>query len=166
MYKARVNDLFDFEIESKNGETIINKQEETFDIVAIKEGSFHVLFNQKSYNASIVEINKAEKILTININGNDYTIALKDRLDLLLQQLGMSDLAAQKINDLKAPMPGKVLEVLTQTGTAVKKGDALLILEAMKMENILKAGGDGVVKEIKVQKGDAVEKNAVLMVME
>lgn len=166
MYKARVNDLFDFEIESKNGETIINKQVENFDIVPIKDGSFHVLYNQKSYNATLIELNKAEKLLTISINGNFYTIALKDRLDLLLQQLGMADLATQKVNDLKAPMPGKVLEVLAQVGAVIKKGDALLILEAMKMENLLKAAGDGTVKEIKVLKGDVVEKNAVLIVME
>ncbi len=167
MYKAKVNNRFDFEIELKNNsEAVINNQAETFDIVSISEGSFHILHHQKSYNAELIEFNKEEKQLTVRVNGNDYTVSVKDRLDLLLQQLGMANMNAHKMNDLKAPMPGKVIDILVEPNTVLKKGDPMLILEAMKMENILKAAGDAVVKEIKVQKGDAVEKNAVLVVME
>jgi biotin carboxyl carrier protein len=166
MFKSKINNQLEFEIDLKNNSTTINGSEETFDIAAIKDGSFHVLHHQKSYNAELVELNREEKKLTIKVNGNDYVVELKDQLDLLLQKLGMSDLATQKINDLKAPMPGKVLEILVAVGTAIKKGEPVLILEAMKMENILKATADATIKEIKVHKGDAVEKNAVLVVME
>ncbi len=166
MYKALVNDNFSFEISLNNNQATINGSEETFDVVMLQLGSFHVLHHNKSYNAEVIEINKAEKQVVLRINGNNYTVAIKDRMDILLQQLGMSNMNSQKMNDLKAPMPGKVIDILVAPGSTLKKGDPILILEAMKMENILKAAGDATVKEIKVHKGDAVEKNSVLVVME
>jgi len=59
-----------------------------------------------------------------------------------------------------------VLEIQVQAGQTVSKGDTLLILEAMKMENVLKAAADGVIKSIHVQKGAAVEKGALLLELE
>ena len=65
-----------------------------------------------------------------------------------------------------APMPGMVLEILINNGETVTEGQPVIILEAMKMENVLKAPGDGVVKVIKVKKGDPVDKKQVLIEME
>ena len=65
--------------------------------------------------------------------------------------------------DIKAPMPGKVLSVVVTEGDEVKKGDAILILEAMKMENVLKAEGDCIIKKVLVNKEESVEKNQVLI---
>ena len=84
-------------------------------------------------------------------------------MDVLLEQMGIDMAAANVVNDLKAPMPGLVLEIPVSVGQEIKKGDQLIILEAMKMENVLKAVGDGVVKSIEVGKGDSVEKNQVLI---
>jgi biotin carboxyl carrier protein len=58
------------------------------------------------------------------------------------------------------------LKVIVESGQKIQKGDAMLILEAMKMENILKAPSDGVIKKIQILKGDKVEKNQVLIRME
>lgn len=60
-------------------------------------------------------------------------------------------------------MPGMVLQVMVESGQQIKKGDAIVVLEAMKMENILKSPSDGVVKTVKVIKGDKVEKNQVMV---
>ena len=65
---------------------------------------------------------------------------------------------------LKAAMPGLVVEVEVQPGQEVRKGDGLLIVEAMKMENEIKAPAPGVIKEIKVKPGQPVEKNQVLLI--
>ena len=69
----------------------------------------------------------------------------------------------RSVNDLKAPMPGLIVDIKVQVGNAVKKGDIVLILEAMKMENVLKSAGDGTVKAIKVTPKQNVEKNQVLI---
>jgi biotin carboxyl carrier protein len=90
-------------------------------------------------------------------------VNLKEPLDDLLQSMGLDKLATAKVSSVKAPMPGLVLSVLVSAGQEVKKGDKLLVLEAMKMENIIKAGGDGVVAQIMVNQGQAVDKNQTLI---
>jgi acetyl/propionyl-CoA carboxylase alpha subunit len=72
-------------------------------------------------------------------------------------------LESAAVKTLKAPMPGLVLEVMVGPGTEVKKGDPLLVLEAMKMENVLKAPTDAVIKDVIVEISAAVEKNQVLV---
>ena len=84
-------------------------------------------------------------------------------MDELLKSMGLEGALTPKINDLKAPMPGLVLDVMVASGTEVKKDEPLMILEAMKMENILKSPGDAVVKSIEIEKGNAVDKNQVLI---
>ena len=68
--------------------------------------------------------------------------------------------------EVAAPMPGKILNVKAGVGTAVKKGDVILILEAMKMENDIHTQRAGVVKQILVNTGDAVLEGADLMIIE
>ena len=75
----------------------------------------------------------------------------------------MDNLLVTKVSDLKAPMPGLVLSIDVEVGKEVKKGDALLILEAMKMENVIKSPTDGVIKSIAVKTSQAVEKNQLLL---
>jgi biotin carboxyl carrier protein len=67
------------------------------------------------------------------------------------------------MNTVKAPMPGLVLNIVVEPGQTVEKGDPMIILEAMKMENVIKAAGEGRVKAIKVQKGMAVDKGQLLI---
>lgn len=165
MYTATLTDseqapvLIDFlpEGPTRNGELFI------WDLVKLSDRTFHILHQNRSYTAEVLELNTAEKTVTLKINGRIYPIKLKDRFDLLLEKMGMSTLVSAKINELKAPMPGLIVGISVQTGDMVNKGDSLLILEAMKMENMLKAPGDATVKSIRVSKGDRVEKGQVLV---
>jgi biotin carboxyl carrier protein len=102
----------------------------------------------------------------IKINKSKYSIELKDRFDILLDQLGMGNANTAKVNDIKAPMPGLIVDIKVQVGDTVKKGDTILILEAMKMENVLKASGEGKIKAIKVSAKQNVEKNQVMIEFE
>ena len=133
------------------------------DFVKVSPYQFHFLFNGKSYNIDVVKSNAEEKTLVLKINSIKFNLQLKDKYDELLHNLGLDNLASKKVNDIKAPMPGMVLNILVKEGDIVKKGDALLVLEAMKMENILKSPTDGTVKKIAAIKGNAVEKNQLLI---
>lgn len=157
MYKAK--------IKTKELEIAPNPTKD-WDMLEIKENSFHILQNHKSYKAEIVKADLETKIVTVKVNGNTYDVEVKDKMDLLLEKMGMSNQASKKIKDIKAPMPGLVLEIKVAIGDEIKKGESILILEAMKMENSLKSPGDGIIKSIEIKKGEAVEKNQVLLVLE
>jgi biotin carboxyl carrier protein len=74
--------------------------------------------------------------------------------------------ASAQATPVKAPLPGTILKVLATPGAAVKKGDTLLIMEAMKMENSITSSRDGRVAAIKVKEGDTVLQNDVLLELE
>jgi len=118
------------------------------------------------FTARALELNRAEKTLTISLNGKTISVTLKEPLDDLLHSMGLDKMATAKVSHVKAPMPGLVLNVLVEAGQEVKKGDKLLVLEAMKMENIIKAAGDGKVGRIGLEKGQAVDKNQTLIEFE
>ena len=136
------------------------------DVLNSGENGFHILKNQKAYNVEIQSIDYATKTFTFKINGTLKTAKINDAYDLLIDQLGMKVGVTQKVGDIKAPMPGLVLEIAVEIGQTVTKGDKVLILEAMKMENVIKAAGDGVVKAIHTTKGQPVEKGQLLIEME
>jgi biotin carboxyl carrier protein len=163
MYHIKINQdkIYDVEVNA-NGISLNNELMNT-SFATVNENQFHVLLNQKSYNVEIVSINAETKTASMKVNNRIYECEIKDQFDDLLKSLGLDNLAAKKINEIKAPMPGLVLKVLVIEGQEFKKGDNLLVLEAMKMENILKAPVDGVVKSIKIKPGDKVDKNEVLL---
>jgi len=163
MYKLKINGKYDLSVD-KNGEGLsVNGQPVTADIRHLNGSAWHVINNLRSYNVEVVAFNSQEKTAEIKVNNNLYTITAKDQFDLLLDKLGLSNLNAAKISEIKAPMPGLVLKVFVEEGTAVKKGDSLFILEAMKMENIIKSPADVTVKKVKIKPGDKVEKGQVLL---
>jgi biotin carboxyl carrier protein len=165
MLKATVNNQT-FDIQTNSTETMVNSVPFSWDMVEIREGNFHIIYQNRSFNAEVLEADYQAKTFLIKVNKNQYTVAVKDRFDLLLDQLGMSNANASKANDLKAPMPGLIVDVKVQVGDVVKKGDIILILEAMKMENVLKSVGDGKVKAIKISPKQNVEKNQILIEFE
>jgi biotin carboxyl carrier protein len=162
MHKATVNNKV-FEIDSHESGLLVNGELNQWDLVKISDGYFHILYKDKSYRAELIKNDIETKTVTLKINGNIYSVALKDKFDLLLEKMGMNNTAGSKVNSIKAPMPGLIIDLKIKVGDTVKSGDALLILEAMKMENILKSPGEGVVKNVKVKKGDSVEKGQVLI---
>jgi len=163
MYKIKVNTTNDFTFEKKDGSWQSAGKDFAFDLIEVKENSFHIIKDHKSYTAEVVSHNAAEKTFQIKVNQTIYSISVKDKYDELLHTLGLDTALVSKFSNIKAPMPGMVLNILVGEGTDVKKGDALLVLEAMKMENILKSPADGIVKKVSVKKGMAVEKNQILI---
>lgn len=165
MLKALVNQQT-FDIISDKSGTSINGTPLEWDILEVRNNIFHILFQNRSYNAEVLEADYQTKSFLLKINRNQYLVNVKDRFDILLEQLGMANAGSAKVNDLKAPMPGLIVSIQVQVGDSIKKGDSLLILEAMKMENVLKATGEGKIKNIKVNTRQNVEKNQVLIEFE
>lgn len=159
MIQATVNSKATFDIEKDT----INQAIFSWDIVAIDEHTFHIIKDNQSYTATLLAYNKEEKTMTVRINQNEYEINIKDKYDLLLQKMGIAGVNKAKINKFKAPMPGLIKDILVAEKSAVKKGDVLIVLEAMKMENSLKSPADGVVKSITAIKGKTVEKGEILI---
>lgn len=163
MLKVKVNDKFNFEISADRNQTLINGLPFGGDILQVNDRSFHIIHNDRSYFAELVDFDKSQKTCSVKVGNNIYPMQISDQFDELLHQLGMDNLAGNKVAELKAPMPGLVLKLLVSEGEEVKKGGNLLVLEAMKMENIIKAPADVIVKSIKVIAGDKVEKNQILI---
>ncbi len=157
------NKEFKIEIETGANTGILNGKKFNWDVIKVKENTYHILKDNKSYNLEVLSVNRVEKSFFIKVDGIKYRFSAKDKYDELLHSLGMDAAISSKVSDLKAPMPGLVLEVSVEGGQQVSKGDALLILEAMKMENVIKSPTDGVIKSISVNKGETVEKNQLIL---
>ena len=136
------------------------------DIKEFSSGNFSIIKGAESHEIRIQSIDKEKKIIHVNINGKTTFFSIKDKMHLLLEKLGFDTTKSAKMNQLKAPMPGLVIEYFVNEGDDVQAGDKLMILEAMKMENIIKASGEGKIKKLIVSKGSTVEKNQLLIEFE
>ncbi|MFN4247722.1 MAG: biotin/lipoyl-containing protein [Flavipsychrobacter sp.] len=166
MLQTTINNKSNFAVEQVDGQWMINDTPAALDIQVQPNGLISVLLDNKSYTATVEKVDTKSKELVLKIDGQPYTVAIKEPIDQLLSSMGLDLKAMQKIEPVKAPMPGMVLKVLVEPGQQINKGDGLLILEAMKMENVLKATGTATVKAIKINERTAVEKGTILIELE
>lgn len=159
-------EAFHLRINDKHDRFITEAHANQIDLVKLDSGHYHVLQNGKRYLAILEALDFAEKTVRLKINDVSYSVRLYDRFDELVHKMGLTTAVAHKIKEIKAPMPGLVLNIMVEPGQELVHGDPLLVLEAMKMENVIKSPGEGVIKEIKVAKGKAVEKGEVLIELE
>lgn len=166
MYRIKVNDEEALEVKGEGAVFSLNDEAFPLDIVKLSDVHYHLIHRNKNYNLLIESFDAKAKAIRLNINGRIYETEASDKYDLLLDKLGIDLPGAGAVEDLKAPMPGLVIDIPVENGQEVKKGDPLLVLEAMKMENVMKAEADAVVKVVNVEKGQAVEKNQLLVSFE
>ena len=116
---------------------------------------------------AIIQYNDSEKKqVCLLLNQKEFVVDLLEPIDQKMLDLGIDTKKLAKANNIKAPMPGLILKTLVNEGDAVKSGDPLFILEAMKMENVFKAPDDAVIKKILIKQGDTVDKNQELIVFD
>lgn len=139
---------------------------DSLDLIRSGHDSFHLIRDGITHHCTLLDFDLSNKQLTLEVDGRVMSVQIKDEVDQLVEQLGLTVAANAKSNDVFAPMPGLVLDIMVAVGDEIEAGTPLLILEAMKMENVLKAEGDGVVKSISVDKGAAVEKRQLLIEIE
>lgn len=157
-YKTIVNgdSTFDIDQDSLNA----------FDTIKISDSKFHVLDQNESFSAEISQANFNKKTYQVVVNNNTYEVVIMSDLDMLIKDMGFEVGATKRVNDVKAPMPGLILEIIVKEGQEVKEDDPIIILEAMKMENVITAPRDAIIKQIAIKNGDAVDKNQLLIELE
>jgi biotin carboxyl carrier protein len=136
------------------------------DLIITSNDHVSLLLNSRNYNVELLKFDLESKTMTLLLNGKSVEVSIHDEVDQMVHALGMEIDTESVTGDILAPMPGKVLDIHISPGQEVHEGDPLLVLEAMKMENILKATGSGIVKELNVKSGDTVEKSQLLITIE
>lgn len=136
------------------------------DVIQTGSSDFNIIHGHRSVNARLLESDTGNKKVRIEIEGEFYQIEIRDALDQMLDKMGFNNVTARQMKEIKAPMPGLVVEISVYAGQEIVEGSRLLILEAMKMENSIIIHAPATIKKILVEKGQAVEKNQVLIILE
>lgn len=163
MLKIKLNNDKIFEYNEEKDKLFIDHSELNIDIAIRSDNKFHVIKDNRSFNAEVIEFEPLTKTFRLKINGKVIEAQVKDHLDLVIEKMGINTNEGLKISEIKAPMPGLILDIKVKEGQEVNQGDNMVILEAMKMENVIKSPRKGVVKSIRVKQGMTVEKNQILL---
>jgi biotin carboxyl carrier protein len=142
----------------------INGKKIDIKIFEDEEGFTYLEYKGKKYLAEIIEKNQNK--YTILLNGVSYSFTIESPISYSRRKYLEKYKQASKTESIVAPMPGKIIELLVDENTDVKEGDAILILEAMKMQNEISSHVSGKVKKVNVKAGDTVAKDEVLMEIE
>lgn len=129
-------------------------------------GYFIVKDDNTTYHIQLMDFNFYSGHCTIKIDGELKEIKILRDIDIRIEKMGLNVSHSKKQKNISAPMPGLVTKIKVSSGDNVAKGDPLIILEAMKMENVIAAPHDAVVKSIMVAVGQAVERGLALVELE
>ncbi len=160
-YITKINDK-QFEIEiTSDDKVLVNGEERDVNFLSLSGDLFSIITEYQSHEVVVDEGDGDE--IDVLLGGRLYNInVLDERSQLLLSRRGGGDVDSGEIS-IRAPMPGLVVDVPVAEGAEVSKGQTVLILESMKMQNELKAPRDGVVQRVSVETGQSVEQNKVLV---
>jgi acetyl/propionyl-CoA carboxylase alpha subunit len=156
-----------FSAHEKNPLNINGNSDESIRIIeSISDNHLIIERKNRKFDVRLLILDTVKKVAQIKVDGYRFEVKQEDEYDALLKTLGMGAGVVKKVNDMKAPMPGVVLDIKVIIGQEIKKDDPIVVLEAMKMENLLKSPIDGVIKGVSISKGETVEKNRVLVTFE
>jgi biotin carboxyl carrier protein len=148
-----------------NGTMHVNGKVVDASVNARGEGRFDIRLGEHIFDIDILSRDE-DGIVEMLVNGKVIQAQVDDEKATLLKKYSFNQKRQHHTSHIKAPMPGKIVNVLVQPGDPVAAGQGVLILEAMKMENEIKSPSAGVVKTVNVRDNDAVEKNTLLMEIE
>lgn len=162
VYRALVGDR-GFDVTVQEGQLIVDGEAKSYSLEVLRDGYVSMIVDGKSIPVSIEETEG--DTLRVTLDGRRTEVQVKDERDLLVEEFGLGE-DGMAGGEVRAPMPGLVLDVLVKEGDEVEVDQGLLVLEAMKMENELKAPASGVVRTITAEEGEAVDKDALLIEIE
>ena len=141
----------------------LDSDENNIHVEELELGVYELSSGGKSEIIEVLSIDFDTKSIKIRHKHHIHDIMFKNDLDLVLDKMGIKREVENLSTDIKAPMPGKVLEIVVKAGDKIEKGAPIIILEAMKMENVLKAEVDCSIKKVLVNASENVEKNQILV---
>lgn len=142
----------------------INGHKQDIKIFEDEEGFTFLEFKNKKYLAEITD--KSQNKYTVLLNGLSYSFTIESPISYRRRKYLEKHKEISKLEVVSAPMPGKIVELLVEPNSRVKEGEAILILEAMKMQNEIITQVSGKIQKIYVKAGDSVAKDEVLMEIE
>ncbi|MGH9947417.1 MAG: biotin/lipoyl-containing protein [Pyrinomonadaceae bacterium] len=151
----------------RNGDAvtaIIDEAEFDVEVSEPEPNVFLIKKDGKVYETYVAPAKGLGQPRSVTVNGREFEIKLID--PKRLRSSAGSDESTDGTAEIKTAMPGKVVRILVEVGAAVNKGDGVLVVEAMKMQNELKSPKDGTVKEIRFAEGDTVTAGEVLATIE
>lgn len=160
MIKVKINNKYSHTIEKDGSKYILNGAVKSCEIQKLHEDCYQVIINNRCI---IAHVQRNGQELAVRVNQNVYNLEFKDENDMLLEKLGIQTKKPRLYDHLKAPMPGQIVDVFVKKGDEVRTGQPILILKAMKMENVIKAPHDGVINEIYIVKDQKIDKDTVMV---
>ncbi len=142
----------------------INGHKVEIKIFEDEDGFTYLEYKNKKYLAEIIEKNQNK--YTVLLNGVSYSFTIESPISYSRRKYLEKFKEVPKTENISAPMPGKIIELLVEENVTVKEGESILILEAMKMQNEITTHVSGKVKKIHVRPGDTVSKDQVMMEIE
>lgn len=143
----------------------INEIDKSFELHTITKNKYLLKVDDRFYDIALISNNKNNFDLVVN-NSQLNIEVLTTLQEKALQLIENAASSSHHQTEIKSPMPGMVLKVYKKSGDKIHRGEAIMVLEAMKMENEIKAPRDGIIAEIKVEQGKPVEKNVILFTIE
>ncbi|MBJ2173336.1 acetyl-CoA carboxylase biotin carboxyl carrier protein subunit [Aureibaculum sp. A20] len=155
IYNTKVNESIEIDINANEIASL--------DVIEIDKDKYHVLQSNKSYEIEVITSDFVKKQYVIKVNNNKFIVDINDHLNQLIDNMGLALSSSKNVDSIKAPMPGLILDVHVKEGQEVKEDEALLVLEAMKMENVITSPHNGIIKSVNAIKGNTVEKGFLLI---
>jgi len=160
-YITTVNgDKYEIDIDQEDRITVDSKTYETDVQFLSDSGVLSLLLNNHSVEAIVEQREDSWEVL---IHGELYTVLVQDERAFRLAKERGSSFEVSGDAIIKSPMPGLIIDILVDVGQSVEKGEKIVVLESMKMENELRSPRDGVVSHIYVSPGAGVEKGQALV---
>jgi len=153
--KALVNKLQEFSFNQKSIDEL--------DLFKQQGNIFHLIHENNSHHADLIDSDFLNRTYSIRVNSNIYNVKIQRPIDDAVQKMGYALRSAKTVDSIKAPMPGIIIDLKVEKGQKIKKGDTLLILEAMKMENAIVSPKDTTIKDVYTAVGETVDKNKLLI---
>ena len=168
MARAIIGDKnYDIKFDSDNKlKGTINGEVFDFKIDSNIENNHSVLYRNSVFDIDLISIDIDKKLINLLVNGNLFELELEDKYDFIINKLGLRKSKSIKEGFVESIMPGLIIDIHVSEGESVFKGQKLVTLEAMKMENIIKSPSNSTIKEISITKGNTVEKGDILFILE